>query len=251
MIRAGLAALAMIAAGPAAGACPDVPTVAGFARALIERQVPAPFPDLSAADAACAQARLVAILSQPWGDVGGVALAAEANPPLRGALYHANLRYEGSAVIAATYGARPAVAPGLLLRMGEGGRIAAAGPYLALLDLAATPAPGRAARIAGNLGLRLGVAGELLPVTDTGALATDAVLQANGSVVANLAGLGLAALPDALVAMLVREMAAEGRPLRPGEHVALLAAPVPLAPHAGESWRLAVPGLGTVGVDFR
>ncbi|MBR0661577.1 hypothetical protein [Neoroseomonas oryzicola] len=251
MRRAALVAIALLAAAPARAACPDTATVARFAQALLERRVPTPFPDLTAADARCAQARLVSILAQPWGDVGGVALAAEATPPLQGALFFANLRADSGAVIEAGYGARPAIAPGVLLRIGEGGRAEAASPYLALLDLAATPAPGTEARIAGNLGLRLGVTGTAVPVGDVATLATDAVLQADGSVVASLAGLGLAAPPDALLAALARDLAAEGRPLRAGEHVALLAAPAPIAPRPGESWRLAVPGLGVVRVDFR
>lgn len=251
MIRAAAAAAALLAATPAQAACPDMAAAARFARALIEREVPAPFAQLTETDAPCAQDRLVAILAQPWGDVEGYALAADAAPPLRGALFHATLRAASGATIDARYGARPAVAPGILIRIGEGGRAEAASPYLALLDLAAVPAPGRAARLAGNLGLRLGVVGQAVPVADVGTLATDAVLQADGSVVASLPALGFAASPDVLLAGLARDLAEEARPLRPGEHVALLAAPAPLAPRAGETWRLAVPGLGIVAVEFR
>lgn len=249
MRRAALALVALLAVAPAArAACPDVPTVARFARALIERQEPPPFAGLTEADARCAQERLVATLAQPWGDVVGHALAADAIPALRGALFHANLRAASGAVIGARFGARPAVAPGVLLRIGEDGRAEAAAPFLALLDLAAVPEPGTAARIAGNLGLRLGVVGTMVPVSDVGTLATDAVLQADGSVVASLPRLGLAAPPGVLLDGLRQGL---GTPLRPGEHVALLAAAAPLPPRAGESWRLAVPGLGIVAVDFR
>jgi len=251
MRGAALVLAGLLAAGPAAAACPDVPSVARFAMAVLERRVPPPFPDLTEADARCAQDRLVATLAQPWGDVVGHALAAEAMPPLQGALFFANLRAPSGATIEAGYAARPAVAPGLLLRMGEGGRIAAAHPYLALLDLALVPAPGRAARIAGNLGLRLGVVGAEVAVTDAATLPGEAVLQSGGSVLASLPALGLAAPPAALVAALGRDLAAAGRPLRPGEHVALLAAPVPVPPRAGETWRLSVPGLGAAVVTFR
>jgi 2-keto-4-pentenoate hydratase len=250
-MRAALALAGLVAATPAHAACPDVPTVARFAMALLERRVPAPLPAMDEAEARCAQARLVATLAQPWGDVVGHALAAEAMPPLRGALFFATTRAATGATIEAGYAARPAVAPGLLLRMGEDGRIAAASAYLALLDLAAVPAPGRAARIAGNLGLRLGVVGPEVAVADPAGLAGAAVLQADGSVLASLPGLGLAAPPAALVAALAREMAAEGRALRPGEHVALLGAAIPVPPRAGEDWRLSVAGLGVVGVVFR
>ena len=110
------------------------------------------------------------------------------------------------------------------------------------------PEAGSAARVAGNLGLRLGVRGMAVPVSDVGTLATDAVLQADGSVVASLPALGLSAPPGELLDGLVRAL---GTPLRAGEHVALLAAAAPLRPRPGETWRLAVPGLGAVTVDFR
>lgn len=264
-MKTGALVLAALLAGalPARAACPEMATVARFAQALIERRVPAPFAVTTTAEARCAQDRLVATLAQPWGDVVGVALAADALPPLRGALFHANLRETSGATVEARFGARPAVAPGLLLRIGRDGIAAAdaaslpafldgAAPYLALLDLAAMPAGSDPlARMAGNLGLRLGVAGAAVPVRDAAALQVDATLQADGSVLASLPAFGFAAPALDLLARLAQEMAAEGRPLREGDHVALLAAPAPLAPRAGESWRLSAGEIGAVRVEFR
>lgn len=239
----------LLAAAPAQAACPDMATAARFAQALLERREPAPFPGLAPAEARCAQDRLVAMLAQPWGDVSGHALAAESLPPLRGVLFHANLREASGATLAARFGARPAVAPGLLVTMGADGRPATARPYLALLDLAAL-AGGQDAttRIAGNLGLRLGVLGAEVPLPVE---APDAVLQADGSVVASLPRLGLAAPVAELLAGVARDLAAEGRVLRPGERVALLGPAAPLAPRAGETWRLSAAELGAVSVTFR
>ncbi|MBR0680855.1 hypothetical protein GXW74_10180 [Roseomonas eburnea] len=263
LLRLAAAGAPFLVQAPALAACPDMATVARFGQALIERRVPAPFGVTTLAEALCARDRLVATLAQPWGDVEGFAIAGEATPPLRGALFHATLRERSGATMDARFGARPAVAPGLLLRLGRDGieaaapaamlaHVEAAGPYLALLDLAAMPeGGGTMARIAGNLGLRLGVVGAAMPVTDAAALAADATLQADGSVVASLSALGLAAPALDLLAQLARELAAEGRPLRAGEHVALLAAPAPFAPRAGETWRLSVAGLGAVSVAFR
>lgn len=264
MRPAGLAIAALLAAAaPARAACPDMATVARFALALLERRVPAPFEIATEAEALCARDRLVAMLAQPWGDVEGIAIAGDAVPPLRGAMFHATMRERSGATMDARFGARPAVAPGLLLRIGRDvtaaagpaallAHIEAASPYLALLDLAAMPqGESRMARIAGNLGLRLGVVGPAAPVADAAALAGEATLQADGSVVASLPGLGLAAPALDLLARLAGELIAEGRPLRAGEHVALLAAPVPLAPQPGEAWRLTIQGLGTVAATFR
>lgn len=250
--RAALLAMlpaALLAAAPARAACPDMASVARFALDLLERREPAPFPGLAPGEARCAQDRLVAMLAQPWGDVSGHALAAEALPPLRGVLFHANLRAASGATIEARFGARPAVAPGLLVTFGADGRPATVRPYLALLDLAALAGGQDAtARIAGNLGLRLGVLG---PEAAPPAEAPDAVLQADGGVMASLTRMGLAAPMGELLAGLARDLAAEGRPLRPGERVALLGPAAPLAPRAGETWRLSAAGLGAVAVTFR
>ena len=244
-MRAAAVLVALLAASPAAAACPDMPTVARFAQALIERREPVPFAGLTHADAGCAQDRLVAMLAQPWGDVSGYALAADAAPPLRGVLFFANLREASGATVEARYGLRPAIAPGLLLHIGADLRVEAASPYLALLDLSATPGGSVAARIAGNLGLRLGVVGPAAPLP----AAPRATLQADSSLVAD--GLAFAASPAGLLAGLARDLAAEGRPLRPGEPVALLGPAAPLAPRPGETWRLSVEGLGSVAVAFR
>jgi 2-keto-4-pentenoate hydratase len=244
--RAAAALLATLAAAPAHAACPEMADVARFAQALLERRMPAPFPAMTEAEALCAQGRLVATLAQPWGDVSGHALATEALPPVAGALFHANLRAASGATIDAGFGVRPAVAPGLLLRVGEDGRAVAAAPYLALLDLAATPGGTRVARIAGNLGLRLGVVGAE-GASDAGM--PMATLMADGGVIA--AALGLAATPAALLAEFARTRAAAGQPLRAGERVALLGPAAPVAPRPGEAWRLDIRGLGAAMVQFR
>lgn len=246
MRRAAAALLGMLAAVPAQAACPEMADVARFAQALLERRPPAPFPAMTEAEALCAQGRLVATLAQPWGDVSGYALAAEARPPIPAALFHANLRAASGATIEASFAVRPAVAPGLLLRMGEDGRAVAAAPYLALLDLAAVQGTGRAARIAGNLGLRLGVVGAEGDVPADMAVAT---LMADGSLMAG--ALGLAAPPTALLAEFAAARLAAGRPLRPGERVALLGPAAPVVPRPGEAWRLDIRGPGAAIVQFR
>ncbi|MBR0670689.1 hypothetical protein [Neoroseomonas soli] len=264
-MKTGALVLAALLAGvtPTRAACPDMATVARFALELLERRVPAPFDVTTEAEALCARDRLIAMLAQPWGDVEGAAIAGDAVPPLRGALFHAALRERSGATMEARFGARPAVAPGLLLLIGRDvteatapaalvAHIEAASPYLALLDLAAMPrGTGAMERIAGNLGLRLGIVGPAAPVADAAALTADATLQSDGSVVASLPALGLATPALDLLARLAGELAAEGRPLRAGEYVALLAAPAPFAPRAGETWRLSVSGLGAVSVAFR
>ncbi len=250
-MRLVAAALALVAAAaPAQAACPEMADVARFARALLERRVPQPFS--AATDPACAQQRLSSMLAQPWGDIEGTVLAADVTPPLRGALFHANLRAQSGATIEAAYAARPAIAPALLLTIGGEGDppVATVAPFLVLLDLAAMPGGMQAAsRRAGNLGVRLGVVGAGVPLRDAGALSAAAVLQVDHSTMAGT--LGLAASPAALLAGLARDLAAEGRPLRAGDRVALMGPAAPIAPRAGETWRLSIEGLGAVVVTFR
>jgi 2-keto-4-pentenoate hydratase len=259
-VKAAAAALAlMAAAAPAQAACPDMAEVARFARALLERGVPAPW--APGTDPACAQQRLVGMLAQPWGDIEGIAIAAEVTPPLRGALFHANFRARSGATIEAAFAARPAIAPALLLTMGREGaeaatdpiaQVATVAPFLLLLDLAAMPAGMDApSRRAGNLGLRLGVVGAAVPLRDGAMPGAGATLQADNGVVADLPGLGLATPPAALLAALARDLAAEGRPLRAGDQVALVGPAAATPPRAGQTWRLSVEGLGAVIASFR
>jgi 2-keto-4-pentenoate hydratase len=259
-MKAAVAALALVAAAaPSQAACPDMAEVARFARALLERRVPEPFAPVT--DIGCAQQRLVGMLAQPWGDIEGIALAAEVAPPLRGVLFHANFREGSGATIEAAYGARPAIAPALLLTIGRDGveqaadplsHVATVAPFLVLLDLAAMPAGMDAgSRRAGNLGVRLGVVGAAAPLGDAAMLTAAARLQVDQGVVANLPGLGLATPPATLLADLARAVAAEGRPFRAGDQVALLGPAAAMAPRGGQSWRLSIEGLDAVVVNFR
>ncbi len=250
-MRLAAAALALLAAAtPARAACPEMAEVARFARALLERRMPQPW--TAGTDPACAQQRLAAMLAQPWGDIEGIALAADVTPPLRGVLFHANLRARSGATIEAAYAARPAIAPALLVTIGGEGDppVATVAPFLVLLDHAAMPgAMDAASRRAGNLGVRLGVVGAAVPLRDAGALSAAATLQVDHSTMAGT--LGLVAPPAALLAGLARDLAAEGRPLRAGDRVALMGPAAPIAPRGGETWRLSIDGLGAVVVSFR
>ncbi|BDG74117.1 hypothetical protein [Roseomonas fluvialis] len=259
MRLAAAAVVLMAAAAPAQAACPEMAEVARFARALLERRVPQPWSP--GTDTGCAQQRLVGMLAQPWGDIEGIVLAAEVAPALRGALFHANFRERSGATIEAAYAARPAIAPALLLTIGREGvetaadplaHVATVAPFLVLLDHAAMPGGmDEASRRAGNLGVRLGVLGQAVPLRDAAALSAGVTLQADHSIVASLAGLGLATAPAMLLATLARDLAAEGRPLRAGDQVALMGPAAPMPPRGGETWRLSIEGLGAVVLNFR
>ncbi len=271
-MKAAAAALVLLAATlPAQAACPDMATIARFAAALLDRTTPVPFGPLTMPQARCAQDRLVATLAQPWGDVAGRAVMASPDGALSGALFHGTLRAESGSVIEARYGARPVLAPAILLRIARdgiehagddlaaiAGFVDEAAPLLVLLDLAGIPQDADApARMAGNLGIRLGVRGTSVPLAPQDALDLQrafAVLDLDGSPGRRATSFRAPTLggdPVDLVGRLARDMAAERRPLRAGDLVAVIGPSQSQAPRAGENWRLWIPRLGGVVVNFR
>ena len=99
--------LAALCAAPATAACPDVPSVARLAAAILERrEPPAPPTGMTMTDALCARERLAAVLAQPWGDqvgwkVGLTNPAAQARfgvpHPVAGAIFHGTIRERSGA----------------------------------------------------------------------------------------------------------------------------------------------------------
>jgi 2-keto-4-pentenoate hydratase len=269
-MRRALAALCLSAAlapATALAACPSPMETARLALALIDRREPPRPPLVQTMDeAACARDRLVATLSQPWGDQVGWKVEASAAGPLVGALYFGTLRERagesfppgGEPAIAATYGLVPRLGAGLLLRIlydgvGEVGddhvsllrHLDAVMPFLDLGDAIWPQAEGDPAlRLATNLGTRLGVVGEAIAPEPTPAFARAlgamAVTLAQGTRTAE--GAGAAGHPLDVFGWLAREMREQGRRLQAGEYVAIMLGPA-LPAVAGEA-TLTLAGLG-------
>lgn len=277
-MRRSLAALLIaLAPLPAAAECPPVPEVARLAAAILDRR-PAPLPAaaMSQADALCARDRLVAVLAQPWGDQVGWKVAP-GTPPLAGALLHGTLRLRagdtfppGTApVLPARFGIVPQVAAGLVLRIRDDGIETAGDDHLALLrhleavfpflDLTDRVHPPGVAwtpalALSLNLGSRLGVLGEALPAEPSAAFARalgemTVTLSAAGQEVARG---GTRENPLDALASLVRDLGAQGRRLRAGEHVAI-AGLTPAVAAMPATYRAHYAGLGArpLTVDVR
>ena len=264
--------LLLLMIAPARAACPSMQAMAPFAQAIIERRAPAPFRDLTRADALCAQDRLIAFFAQAHGDVVGyrIGLTSPAeqqrfgvSAPVRGVIFHGTLREASPARMPADFGAAPVVEAGLLLRIGRDGleragddplailrHIDQAVPFIGLSDFAFAPAGPRDLPnlLAINLGARFGVVGA--PVALQANAETVRLLQ---SMTISLAtdqrelgrGRGEAVMghPLAAVAWLVRDMAQEERPLRRGEYVVLGGFMAPAPAEAGRTYTLRVEGL--------
>lgn len=251
-MRRLLAALPVLLAlaAPARAECPSVPEVARLARAILDRSAPpAPRADLSMADALCARDRLVAVLAQPYGDqvgwkVGLTNPAAQrrfGSPgPVAGAIFHGTLRERSGAELPAAFGIRPAVESDLVVRIRDEGVNTATDhlgllrsldvvvPFIELPDLVhGDDAPWSAPLLVSiNVGARFGVLGEEIPVEPTADFAArlaamTVTLRADERELSRAEGRVLLGHPLEALAWLVRELRAQGRSLRAGDHVSL------------------------------
>jgi len=258
---------------PSLAACPDVPTTARLAAAIIERrEAPMPDPRLSLADAICARDRLVAVLAQPWGDQVGwkvgltnpVAQARFGVPhPVAGAIFHGTLRAASGSEFPAAFGFAPAVESDLLVRIRDEGvneagadhvallrHIDAVIPFIELPDLVfrgEVPWSG-SLLLAINVGARHGVLGEAIPVVATPAFALalgamTVTLSDETGELARAPGSALLGHPLNALAWLVQDLRAQGRRLRAGEHVSLGGFSPALPVQAGRTYTATYEGL--------
>jgi 2-keto-4-pentenoate hydratase len=287
-MRRILAALCLaLMPGAAFAACPSVPDVARFARAFLDRSAPPappPYPDLSMADALCAQERFVAVLAQPFGDRVGWKVGLT-NPviqgrfgvthPVAGAIFHGTIRESSGAEMPAQFGILPIVESDLLLRIRDEGvntagddpvallrHVESVIPFIELADLVYPPdAPWTAPMIVAiNVGARFGVLGTPIPVEATpdfaARLAAMTVILADDTrEIARAPGRAILGQPMNALAWLVTDLRARGHMLRGGEYVSLGGFSAPVRPEAGRRYRVTYEGLAPqpvhVEVRFR
>ncbi|MBR0666945.1 fumarylacetoacetate hydrolase [Roseomonas hellenica] len=267
-----LAMLAALATAPAHAACPDLAAIARFAQAILERRSPPPFANLTPEDGACVQQQLVATFAQPMGDVVGWKLGLTSpaiqqrfgiDRPLRGAIFFGTLRAPSGSEIDAGFGAVPVVEADLVVRIGREG-VESAGddhvailrhidqviPFIELADLVYAPdhRPSIGDLLAINVGARLGVVGQPIPVEASPGFAArlgamQVALSEGGREVSRAPGSAILGHPLNAVAWLARDLAREGRPLRAGEYISLGSLSAPQPARAGQEWQLAYHGL--------
>jgi 2-keto-4-pentenoate hydratase len=267
-----LAMLAALAAVPARAACPELPAIARFAQAMLERRSPPPFPGLTPEDGACVQRQVIAFFAQPLGDVVGWKLGLTSaaaqqrlgvDRPVRGAIFFATLRAPSGSEVEAAFGAVPVVEADLLVRVSRAGLEAAGNdpvailghldqviPFIELADLVYAPEhrPSLGDLLAINVGARLGVVGTPIPVVANADFATrlgvmQVTLSEAGQPVARAPGSAILGHPLNAVAWLARDLSEAGRPLRPGDILSLgsFSAPQPARP--GQAWQVTYEGL--------
>lgn len=250
-MRRWLLALGLMLPMQAFAACPDVPRVAQLAREILDRQPSQGYgAGLSMEDALCARDRLIAVLAQPYGDVVGwkVGLTSAAaqqrfgvSHPLIGAIFHGTLRERSGAELPARFGAVPVVESDMLVRVRDEGINFAGSDHLAILrhldqvipfielpDLvmaqgAVLDGPNLTAI---NVGARLGVLGDPIPVEATEEFAArlgrmTVVLATDQRELARAPGSAVLGHPLNVVAWLVENLSAQGRRLKAGEYISL------------------------------
>jgi 2-keto-4-pentenoate hydratase len=271
--------IGIAAALPAMAACPDVPTVARLAAAILERRAPpTPPAGMNLADALCARDRLVAVFAQPWGDQVGWKVGLT-NPtaqqrfgvphPLAGAIFHGTLRERSGAELPAAFGVNPAVESDLLVRIRDEGvneagddpvallrHIDAVIPFIELPDLvygAGTQWSGPLL-LSINVGARLGVMGEEIRAEATPEFAArlasmTVVLADDTRELSRVPGTVLLGHPLNALAWLVRDLKEGGRRLRAGEYVSLGGFSPALPVQAGRTYTATYEGLAASPVS--
>ncbi|MBP0494453.1 2-keto-4-pentenoate hydratase [Pararoseomonas indoligenes] len=272
-----LAATALtIGAGAARAACPsdaDVQRMAGDI--LANRPAQGYGPGLTMEDTVCARAKIVALMAERLGPpvgykVGLTNAAAQGRfgipHPVRGTIFQATIRAQGTAgspaEVPAAFGAVPNVESDLLVRVKDEGINEAGADHLAILrhldqvipfiempDLVFAPGqmtgPGL---VAINVGARLGVLGEPIPVQATPDFAArlggmTVVLANDQKELSRVPATVLLGHPLNAIPWLVEDLKAEGRRLRAGDIISLGGFSPALPTEAGRTVTVTYEGL--------
>ena len=254
MRRLALLALALaIPAGAARAACPGDAEVARLAADILARRPAQPYPGLAMEDAPCAREKLVAILAQHYGPAVGykVGLTNAAAQhrfgvpnPVRGTIFHGTIRARGTAAspaeIPAAFAAVPNVESDLLVRVKDEGINEAGADHVAILrhldqvipfiempDLVLAPGGINGPNlIAINVGARLGVLGEPIPVQATPEFAArlgrmTVILATDQKELSRAPGTALLGHPLNVIPWLVEDLRRDGRRLQAGDIISL------------------------------
>ncbi|WP_207538960.1 2-keto-4-pentenoate hydratase [Sabulicella rubraurantiaca] len=270
MRRLLLAAAALAFALPAAAACPDEAAVQDLARSLLANQPAQPLEGMTGLpDGQCAQDRLVAILSREWGrpvgyKVGLTNAAAQQRfglaHPITGTIYEATVRNRSGAELPARFGSVPTVEADLIVRVSSEAindardhmavlrAIDQVIPFIEMPDLVLAQGMNGPNLLAINVGARLGVVGEPIPVEASedfarrlGAMTV--VLENGERELARAPGTALLGHPLNVLPWLAQDLASRGRRLRVGDLVSLGGFSPALPTEAGRTYTVRYEGL--------
>ena len=249
MRRLLLAACASFAfSGIAAAACPSDEAIEALSRSLLANTpAPALAGMTSLADGQCGQEKLVALMVRHWGRPVGYKVGLT-NPagqqvfgiphPVTGTIYEATVRLRSGGEVPARFGAVSLVESDLMVRVRDEAinqarthlevlrNLDLVIPFMELPDLGFTARPDGPNLLASNVGARLGVLGEGIPVQVTEEFAArlgsmTVILASDQRELARAPGTALLGHPLNVIPWLAQDLASRGERLRAGELISL------------------------------
>lgn len=271
MRRLLLAAVASVAlSAPALAECAGDAAVEALSRSLLANEPAQPLSGMTGlADGQCAQDKLVALMTRHWGrpvgyKVGLTNAAAQARfgvpNPVTGIIYEATIRTRSGEEVPARFGSVPTVEADLLVRVRDEGinqarthlevlrHLDQVIPFIEMPDLVLARGMDGPNLLAINVGARLGVVGEAIPVEATEAFAarlgTMTVVMENGErELARAPGSALLGHPLNVLPWLAQDLASRGGRLRAGDLVSLGGFSPALPTEAGRTYSVRYEGL--------
>ena len=266
-----LAAAASLTLSTAALAtCPADTAVEALSQSLLANTPAPPLTGMtSLEDGQCAQDKLVAIMVRHWGRPVGYKVGLT-NPagqtrfgvphPITGTMFESTVRLRSGAEVPARFGALPNVEADLLVRISSEGINQARThlevlqhldliiPFIEMPDLVLARGMDGPNLLAINVGARLGVLGEAIPVQATeefaARLGTMVVTIDNGErELARAPGTILLGHPLNVLPWLAQDLASRGQRLRVGELISLGGFSPALATEAGRNYTVRYEGL--------
>ncbi len=268
LILAAAASLAVIA--PAAASCPSDEAVESLSRSLLSNTPAPPLAGMtSLADGLCGQNKLVAILARQWGLPVGYKVGLT-NPtaqqrfgvahPVTGTIYESTVRLRSGAEVPARFGSVPTIEADLMVRVRDEAinqarthldvlrNIDLVIPFIEMPDLVLASGMDGPNLLAINVGARLGVVGEAIPVQVTeefaARLASMTVVLANDQrELARAPGTALLGHPLNVIPWLAQDLASRGERLRVGQMISLGGFSPALPTEAGRTYTVTYDGL--------
>jgi len=278
LLLAAAASLAL--AGPVLAACPSDEAVEALSRALLSNTPAPPLLGMtSLADGQCAHDKLVAIMVRHWGrpvgyKVGLTNPAAQqrfsVSHPVTGTIYQNTVGLRSGAEVPARFGSVPTVEADLMIRVRDEAinqarthldvlrNIDLIIPFIELPDLVLASGMDGPNLLGINVGARLGVVGEGIPVQVSEEFAArlasmTVTLASDQRELARAPGTALLGHPLNVIPWLAQDLASRGERLRVGEMISLGGFSPALPIEAGRTYTVTYDGLlaAPVAVSLR
>ncbi|MDB5415781.1 MAG: hypothetical protein JWR10_4116 [Rubritepida sp.] len=264
------AAAALSIASPAFAACPPEAAIEALSRALVANTASPPFTGMeNLADGQCAQDMLVPILARQWGrpvgyKVGLTNPAAQqrfgVSHPVTGTIYESTVRMRSGGEVPAQFGAVPNIEADLIVRVRDEAinqarthldvlrNIDLVIPFIEMPDLALSSGMDGPNLLAINVGARLGVVGEGIPVQVSEEFAArlasmTVVLADDQHEIARAPGTALLGHPLNVIPWLAEDLARRGERMRVGQLISLGGFSPAVRAEAGRTYTVRYEGL--------